>query len=76
MTTRTVKQAVCDRCGTVISTEDEDAGQIDRNEMTDQWEIASSSEVLADLCGNCVRQLKAWLQSGGAKPGLSHGQGS
>lgn len=76
MTTRTVKQAVCDRCGSVIASEDEEGGQLDLNTMTDDWHPVGvgSCLVIGDLCGVCVRSLKAWMQSGGAKP--SHHQPS
>lgn len=73
MTTKMVKQAVCDRCGAIIASEDDDAGQLGIDDMTDKWELIGSSRTLGDICGVCVRSLKAWLQSGGAKP---HGQGS
>lgn len=74
VTTRTIRQAICDRCGAVIATEDEDAGQLCLDEMTDEWEPVSSFETLGDVCGTCMRSLKAWLQSGGAKRRTPDGQ--
>lgn len=74
MTTRTMKQAICDRCGAVIAIEDEDAGQLCLDDMTDEWEPVGSFETLGDVCGTCVRSLKAWLQSGGAKRRAPDGQ--
>lgn len=71
-----VKQAVCDRCGAIIGSEDEDGGELLINEMSDEWEDIGCSRTLGDVCGVCVRSLKAWLQSGGAKKQPSHGQGS
>lgn len=75
MAIRKVNQAICDRCGTVISSDDEDAGQLSLDQMTDEWELSGSSITLVDLCGSCVRVLRAWYRAGGAKPGPSHGQG-
>ncbi len=76
MGTRMVKQAACDRCGAIIGSEDEDAGQLWLNDMSDEWELVGSSRTLGDVCGVCVRSLKAWLQSGGAKPQAPDGTGS
>ena len=71
-----MKQAICDRCGAIISSEDENAGQLCLDDMNDEWELVGSSRMLGDVCGLCVRSLRAWLQSGGAKRRPSHGQGS
>ena len=68
MTTRRVKQAVCDRCGSVISSEDEDAGQLSLDQMTDEWDLSGSSITLADLCGNCVQVLRVWYRAGITDP--------
>lgn len=68
MGTIMVKQAVCDRCGVVIGHEDTEAGQLSVDEMTDEWQIAGGSRTLGDVCGVCVRSLRAWLHAGGAKP--------
>ena len=76
MTTKMVQQAICDRCGAVIGSEDDDAGQlcIDEWNMSDEWESSGRSRMLGDVCGTCVRSLKAWMQSGGAKRPQRDGQ--
>lgn len=60
---RMVRQALCDRCGTVISTEDDEAGQIDVNDMTDDWQIAGGCKPIGDLCGKCIAALRVWIKS-------------
>jgi len=63
-----MKQAICDRCGAVISSLQEDVGQLALVEMTEDWEPTPTSEPLGDLCTYCVRHLRAWLKTGGKKP--------
>lgn len=69
-----MKTAQCDRCGSLISREDDDAGELLLGEMTDEWDPTGKTEKLADLDGKCMRFLRAWLKSGGAKPPSSGGQ--
>lgn len=60
--------AECERCGALVSAEDDDAGHLELAELTDDAEPSCSTTAIGNLCGNCVRMLKAWIQSGGKKP--------